>query len=491
VLTVTGLLCIPQAGYDLSSCTMPCLDVFSLQLSTTQAWPLRVFSPAEQLSTFYPRRGVQSSFMTTTNPPNSTDSAPMKTTTATTVPQMPLELVLSFIEAACAGDDYDDHIPLLMACSLVCKTWSAAAQKLLFGQVTLRSQISFQLFMNAIDRTTPHGHMLGESMKRMRVVLDHNQPSSLHHHSFALAVTMCPNLRALDISLYGCAEPGTDIVGVPDVSRLRRSAPSFDEQTISLLKSGPEIQSLQFNNWSENQQSLFQLLDIWPSIQYLSIGGTAPQHIQDSPTPFQCALRGLSLNFQNAPSVEFMRWLLHKSSGSLRTLNLERDPCIDTFEYLVNTVGPRLRSLRLPGFVPTDYAVLIAKCTNLQELQTENPSLLSAYFKKLPHDLQHLGFGLSLDTPLQVIIALVKARDSLKTIKVQLWEGGRKHELFSSLKIACAYRGVDLTITKDLRVFRSTTLKVCPSTLALKSRSDTQPYIHSGNTCRVSLQITA
>ncbi|KAJ3512839.1 hypothetical protein NLJ89_g3288 [Agrocybe chaxingu] len=412
---------------------MPLFDFVST-LFATRAWPL-------------------------SHPEHTTPTTAAISTPA--VPAMPLELVLTVIETACADADSDeDRNRLLSTCSLVCKAWSTASQRLLFSSITLRSQSSFQLFMNAADRTTDHGRTLGDAVKRMRVVLDHNQPFSLHHHSFALAVTVCPNIQELDIALYGCAEPGNDVVGVPDVSRLRRSAPSFDEQTISLLKSGPSIKTLHFSNWSENQQSIFQLLDIWPSLQTLSIGGTAPQHLQDSPPPFPCALEAVRFNFQSTPSADFMKWLLHNSAGSLRSLHFDRDPCIDVFEYLVNSFGSQLESMSFPGFASLEYASLIPRCTRLRELRTETPSCPSAFYKHLPGNLDRLVFGLDHETSLNSIIDFVKTHDTLKNVEVLLWEGGLNHSLLPPLKMACALQGTELTISHDLQRFRATTMMV-------------------------------
>lgn len=438
---------------------MPLSYIFSPQPSATRAWPLRVFLPAQALfSNFYSYQttGFKAFSMTTTMPVKPTRQAPIVHSKApATLPEMPLELILSIIESACTDGSWEEHIPLLMACSLVCKEWSSVAQSLLFTRVTLQSQSSFQLFMNAVDRATPHGRMLGDAVRQMRVVLDHNQPSSLHHHSFALAVTFCPNLTQLDISLYGCAEPGKDIVGEPDVSRLRRLAPSFDDQTVSLLKSGPMITSLHFSNWSENQQSIFQLLNVWPSLQFLSIGGTAPLHPHESVTPFPCELQGLSLKFQTTPSVEFMRWLLHNSTESLRILHSDRDPCVDTLEYLMKTFAYQLESISTPGLLSPEFAAMISRCSQLRRLNTENPSLSGTFYRVLPSTLEHLSFTVDSDTPLNHIIDLITTNDAVRTAKVFLWEGGRKHPLLAPLRIACTYRGIDLTITDDLLFFRA------------------------------------
>ena len=377
--------------------------------------------------------------------------SPMPTTHSV---HIPLELVLSFIESASSTVGNEEYMALLRSCSLVCRSWSTAAQKLLFSRVTLRTQKSFESFMSAVDRTSSHGRTLGDAVTSLRVILDHNQPSGLHQHSFALAVTVCPNLHELDISLYGCAEPGNDVVGIPDISRLRRSAPSFDDQTLSLLKSGPVIKALHFNNWSENQHSIFQLLDVWSSLQFLSIGGTLPQHLQDSPPPFPSKLHQVCFNFQTTPSIDFVKWLLHNSVSSLRILEFQRDPCFDLFEYLTNVHGPHLHSISFPSFSSPELALSLQKCNQLRELRTQTPSGSPTVYKHIPDHLEHLALGLDQDTHLTSVIDLVKSRNTLKAITVQVWNGGIRHSLLTPLKIACSYRGVDLHLTNDLNSFR-------------------------------------
>lgn len=439
---------------------MNSLDVF-LQLSPTRAWPLRAFLSVSKPS-FYP---TPIQYDISSNPRSSISVYPSYNTRMLSqtsspnppgpLPQLPLELILSFIEAACAGTNYDGRVRLLKTCSLVCKAWSMASQKKLFSRITLQSQRSFETFMNAVDPSTHHGRSLGGVVRGITVVLDHNQPCGLHHYSLALATAVCPNLTELEISLYGCAEPGEDIVGAPDVSRLRRPAPSFDEQTLSLLKSGPAIKYMHFDNWSENHQSMFQLLGAWSSVQFLSIGGTSAKSIQDSLPPFSCSLHGVRFKFQSPPSIDFMKWLLHNSAQSLRQLHFERDPSFDALEFLLDAYGPQLQYLSLPAFGSPDLVFLISKCRNLREIRTENPACPSGFYKQLPEGIENFSFGLDRDTPLNVIIDVVRKRDMLKTITVSLWESGHSHPLLSPLKMVCAYRGIELCITSDLRVFRS------------------------------------
>ncbi|KAJ7897216.1 hypothetical protein B0H14DRAFT_3597438 [Mycena olivaceomarginata] len=369
---------------------------------------------------------------------------------ASPAPRLPLELAIHIIEQACSDD-----APLLKQCALVCRDWSVPAQKLLFSSVSLATQKSCDAFTAAVDRATPRGRMLGDAALRMRVVLDHNQPFGLSQHSFAHAVIACPNLFELNLALYGCASPGNDEVGLPDVLRMRRPAPSFDQTTLDLLKAGPRIRALQFSNWSENQHSITQLLDVWSSLKSLSISGTPPQMPSTSLEPFPGALEELRMNFQTSPSADFMKWLLHNSTPTLRALELEREPSAELLDYLVEAHGRTLRSLALPACTSHHHAKAVHKCIRLQELRVENTFTTPLLFKHLPAELQHVALTLDHDTNLQPVIDAARAGESLNAVTLQVWEGGERNPQLPVLKLACAFRGIDLQITKDIRHFRS------------------------------------
>ncbi|KAE9383327.1 hypothetical protein BT96DRAFT_1009346 [Gymnopus androsaceus JB14] len=159
-------------------------------------------------------------------------------------------------------------------------------------------------------------------------------PSSLSQLSFAHAVT-CPNLHALDISLYGCVSPGNDIVGSPDMLFWAEDFYVAIQQLVREL--------------SENCQSITQLLSVWTTLTTLVIGGTAPELPSPVSEPFPCALEELGINFQTCPLVDFFRWLLHNSMDTLCTLKVEREPSSpDVLLYLIDTHCATLQSLSLP-----------------------------------------------------------------------------------------------------------------------------------------------
>ncbi|KAH7915758.1 hypothetical protein BJ138DRAFT_1176360 [Hygrophoropsis aurantiaca] len=371
---------------------------------------------------------------------------------------IPIEVVLHILEAAYYDDDHKPNTVLLGECSRVCKGWSTHAQKLLFRQICLSSQSAYSAFLSAVDRTTERGRILGDSVLRMRAVLDHNKPNGLSQLSFAYAVTLCPNLYEMDLSLYGCAAPGNDVVGSPALERMRRPAPSFDDACLQLLRVGPSISALQFSNWSENEESVIQLLEIWPSITSLAITGTSPV-LSPAATypPFPCALKELRINCQREPSPDFLEWLLHASAemGSLRVLDFEREPSPETLDFLVEKHSETLHSLALPSCSSHEHAAAVTRCRELRELRTESAWSSPIVYRRIPDTIQHLSFGLDLDTPLQSLLDVVKDRDDLEALTVHLWGNGARHPHLPALQMACAYRGVDLRMTTDIRVLRT------------------------------------
>ncbi|KAG5638027.1 hypothetical protein H0H81_002228 [Sphagnurus paluster] len=365
---------------------------------------------------------------------------------------LPLEIVLSIIEAAAYSDTSPD-VALLRCCSLVCRAWSTPAQKLLFTSVSLRSESAYISFRHAVDRSTEHGRLLGDAVVRLRVIVDHNQPLGLSQRSFAQAVTMCPNLFELNIALYGRATPGD--VGMSDMGRMRRPAPSFDDDTLTLLRSGPMITALQFSNWSENQHSTTQLLDIWPTLRSLTISGTPPQPPSPFIEPFQCSLEELRMNFQSPPSFDFINWLLHNSSNTLRVLEIEREPSVQVLNQLVDTHGATLHSLSLPSCHLPEYAQAIQKCSQLRELRFENPMISAKLWKALPETLEHIALGVNVNTSVQPLVDVIRKSETLRAVTIHATNRGDQHPLFPVLKMVSTYQGLSMKVVQDSRIFRS------------------------------------
>ena len=372
---------------------------------------------------------------------------------------LPLELVLSIIELACYDNATADE-SLLKQCALVCRAWSAPAQRLLFSNVTLRTKPACDAFSGAIDRSTEHGRMLGDAVTRLRVVVDNNQPLGISQHVFAKTVAACPNLYELNLSLHGCGAPGQDFIGTPDMARLCCEVPSFDDETLALLRDGPKITALEFNNWTENQASVTQLLDVWPSLRALSMSGTPPQPPSPLLVPFACSLEQVRMNFQKTPSADFVNWLLHNSMDSLRILELDREPSIHLLQHLTSTHGASLHSLSLPLCSTSEQVLAVQRCEELKELRVEHPVTSPQLFKAIPQGVHHIALGLSRSSHLQALVETVRSSKSLTDLSVVLYDGGDQHPLLPVLKMACASQGVELRIMRDIQLFRSVMVRL-------------------------------
>ncbi|KZT02203.1 uncharacterized protein LAESUDRAFT_431017 [Laetiporus sulphureus 93-53] len=404
--------------------------------------------------------------LTVVQPPRDSSVRPSSTRC-----HIPTEIVMHILEMAFDDAEPESNVQLFKNCSLVCGEWSVIAQKLLFRHVTLRSEAASVSFLQAVDRSTARGRMLGNAVQYMRVVLDHNQPNALSQSSFARAVTLCPHLYDINLALYGQGGPGEDVVGAPDANRMKRSAPSFDESTLELLRTGPRIASLQFSNWSDNSSSLEQLLSIWRSLTSLTISGTPPRIPLTYPAPFECSLEKLRVNFQTTPSVDFMVCLLRKSRDSLRVLEFERDPSPEMLEYFVHYHAAKLESLALPTCSGSDGLAAIAQCSSLRELRVENAWVPPSVFKMLPDTTEHVAFGLDMDTGLSPVLQTIKRSETLRAVTLQVWHGGERHPQLNAVKIACARQGVSLRMTTDVREFRA----ISRGVLDWRARSPASP----------------
>ncbi|KAJ3534184.1 hypothetical protein NMY22_g7032 [Coprinellus aureogranulatus] len=395
--------------------------------------------------------------------------------------RMPLELILDIIEIAASSDPISTSrtdVQLLKTCTLVCKAWSLPVQKLLFQNVSLRSRGQYTSFVRAVSKSTTKGRVLAEAVRKLNITIDYAHPSPITQRAFARAVSACPRLQHLDVSLYGRDDrlgsgPGVQAVGEVEDGRLRRRAPPFSDETLEALRNGPQVTSLSLRNWTENQLVLFQLLDIYSSsVASLSLSGSPPSS-SPSNAPWSGRLTSLHTNLQASPSLDFMSWLLHTTStgASLRNLTFEREPCPDLFEWVMEACGKDLRSLSLPslpapshsassssspsdGSSTTTTSITVGEdrdgpcgieiCENLEVMRMDRPHLTANALKSVPRTVKHLVVGLDKDTALQPVIDLVKTRQGLEAVSLRMWSGGEGHRLLPILKIACAVRGVDL-----------------------------------------------
>ena len=368
---------------------------------------------------------------------------------------------MDILEEANDSDDPYVSRKFLRNCALVCRGWSFLSQKLLFRDVSLRSEAAYEAFRLAVDGSSHRGHILGEYVVRLRVMIDPKHPSCLTHASFAQAVVSCPNLYELDIAVYGCETPRRNTYGyyhIPPPNRV-----DFDKKTIHVLKSGPAITSLRFSNWSLHHHLLSQLLEVWHSLKFLSINGTAVSLPPLSlPSPL-FALEQLHMNIQTPPAAEFMSWLLNNSASTLRVLNFEREPSAALLNSILDVHEQTLQSLGLPACSSLEHVQAIQRCRNLKELKLDIPAPAAhALFRQLSRTIEHLALALGQGMTLGSMLDSAELHTSgLRTVSVLLWDGSEHSSQLLVLKSACARRGIELRTTYNVRVFRRKLVSAC------------------------------
>lgn len=378
---------------------------------------------------------------------------------------LPVEVISTILEAAYFADDMEPDVQLLSACSLVCRSWRTPSQLLLFRQVSLRSTSSFRAFISAISRPAEHSRTLSNAVVRIRAVWDHQHPDQLSHRALALAVGSCPNLYELDLSIYGCdvVEPLQSTEGT---SRIFRAAPSIDESILSMLRSGPRIRSLKIANWSDNGEISYQLLSsVWSSLEFLTLRGKAPCLPVAGDclvVPFNSALQSLRLGGNISAHTEFLEWLMANSRHNLKSLELETMPDTEALTAILRLCGRHLESVSLASCTTRDQAIALQACRNLKEFKVETSaaSPLLHTLDQLPNSVEHVAFTLGIDTPLYLMIKFIKARRSLKSVTVCVWKSGETHKELPVLRMACAWRGVNLVVLRDMRGFRASVVSV-------------------------------
>ena len=378
--------------------------------------------------------------------------------TRKTASSLPVEIIMSILEAAYFQDDMEPDVQLLSACSLVCRRWSTPSQSLLFRQVVLRSTFSFRAFTLAVSRPTERSRALANAVVRLRAILDFQHPDQLSYRALALAVTSCSSLYELDVSIYGCeVEQTPDADGRP---RVFQAAPSLDDSILSVLRSGPRIRSLKLANWSDNGEISFQLLStVWPALEYVTLRGRAPCLPAAGDrlvVPFNCALQGLRIGVDSQAHTDFLKWLMANSRHSLRSLELESTTGADALTSVLQHCGRHLESVSLASCSTRDQATALRTCQTLKEFKVENSAASPLFhaLDQLPNTIEHVAFTLGYDTPVYLLIKFIKARRSLKEVTVYVWEGGDSHMELPGLRMACAWRGVKLLVLHNVQGFR-------------------------------------
>ncbi|KAI0759038.1 hypothetical protein C8Q74DRAFT_280551 [Fomes fomentarius] len=292
-------------------------------------------------------------------PPRNTRTAPTQPP-----PKLPLELVFIILE----GAQYNDLVlqyKWLKNYSLVCRSWRAYAQQLLFTHVALlKGAGQCTAFKNSIalaDAHNPeHAKLLRESVRTLGMSMDHQE-------IYADVLAMCPNIRELQATLYhGCFRP----------------------EVLKRLARAPRVQALRIK--AHHPMPLFQFMGVFQSVQYLEVDCNNLQDTFDFPSSPSWRLRELRYSSFHRSAHLFLSWAL--SGRGRETLEILRVQCSQFELPMLVTLGvaARLRSLSVQWLRETDD---LSSFKNLRELAVIYPQTTPLSFKTLPDGVVHVDLA--------------------------------------------------------------------------------------------------
>ncbi|SJL07703.1 uncharacterized protein ARMOST_11053 [Armillaria ostoyae] len=274
---------------------------------------------------------------------------------------LPPELVLIILESLYYGADNWTREPdyaTLAACSLTQRSWYPPAQRLLFRHIP-KGVRPVRLF---------------DDTRILDIILT---PETILDLAFLLA--HCPRLYELGLSAQG-------------VFTLLPSVPTAN------------IRALRLVECSVQSPILYDLLALFPSVRFLTVGTeiVAPPPSTATPAP---ALYELAL--KRSLSADILTWILANSVGSLRILELMDLPSADMKDVLCPH-GPYLHSLRIFRF---SYAAasILRSCVNLKEFVLSSLPVMGPPLVKLPESIEHFSLtnSHSLSTEWGPFLALI------------------------------------------------------------------------------------
>ncbi|OBZ71495.1 hypothetical protein A0H81_08420 [Grifola frondosa] len=344
---------------------------------------------------------------------------------------LPPEIISKIFEHAY----YDAGTPdqkTLTVCSLVSVTWTEPAQRLLFRYVDLsfdhgRRNVSVESFILATDPASEHGHRLGSYVRTLVVDIRPDEAAFKPHTAtdFVQVVSHCPRLYEVVLRMLGVHD--------------------FDEKTMNELRclthrSRPiSIRALSLLTCGVQSPILYQLLEVWPTVEFLRLG----TEIAASPPSRPANFKLYELTLFRTPAQEILEWLLSASETSLEIVHFRDLPGPESNGMLA-IHGPRLRSLRLMHY-SLRAAAIIRYCPNLEELILFQ---LSTYLElaHLPASLEHLSFPNLTWPSFASLDSVVRAIDTLPRLRIVTCDptAAIHPGYFSALQNKCQDRNIEL-----------------------------------------------
>ncbi|KAJ6514484.1 hypothetical protein C8R47DRAFT_1091229 [Mycena vitilis] len=385
-----------------------------------------------------------------------------------TYPELILE-ILDMLGLPLAFDT--DQVPnceALLACSLVCKSWSMHSQRLLFRRVKIDNEWSGMFAVSRPPAVPPASNVITSFLQTITGDTEKSRwlaqsVLSLNLHPYVgtksadivSILTNLPNLRELDISRVACRFSDAEL------SQLRNSGVDIRSLCISTDNTGP-ITSMGPPVWP----GLMKLLVVLPTIRMLTITANTARHILPHVTAPPLGLQLVSFKFKSkwvGDASSFIAALTggRTDSGALQLYCHALSDTPAQLRGVLSVHGSRLRSIYLPGKVEDPH--VLALCTRLErfecgtipsdDLVAAIPRMINALTvtNLTPDPVPAPPFPIPRETrrappkitPISVAL-LEHHLDTFPNLRVFTWVGSIIHPGFNGLRQRCVLLGIEV-----------------------------------------------
>ncbi|KZT02508.1 uncharacterized protein LAESUDRAFT_411876 [Laetiporus sulphureus 93-53] len=226
----------------------------------------------------------------------------------------------------------------------------------------------------------------------------------------------------------------------------------FDPEDLAKLQRHDlsPIRALRLTGYSESRV-LYQLLEIWPTIQFLCIDF----ELNADPPAHATRVKLYELSLLGGLSVKVMTWLLSSSELSLQIFELRYHFGNDHARVLAKH-GPHIRSLRVLS--PTsEVQSLVENCPNLEELIVTQAALVQEPTRRLANilsstsqSLEHLGVWVgAFEDYFWNLNYAVNHLQRLRVLSYYAPDGElENHSRYSEIQSKCEEKKIDLRLLK-------------------------------------------
>ncbi|KAJ7656814.1 hypothetical protein DFH06DRAFT_1473430 [Mycena polygramma] len=384
-----------------------------------------------------------------------------------TYPELILEILdMLDIPLAFDTDQFPNREPLL-ACSLVCKSWSTYSQRLLFRRVRIDNEWSGMFAMSRAPTVPPASNIITSFLETITGDTEKSRwlaqsVLSLNLHPYigtksadiVSILTNLPNLRELDITRVACRFSDAEL------SQLRNSGANIRSLCISTDNTGP-ITSMGPPVWP----GLIKLIAALPTIRMLTIAANTARNILPHTTAPPLGLELVSFKFKSKwvadPSAFIASLTRGRTDGG--ALQLYSHAFSDTpvkLHGVLSAHGSNLRSLSLPGKVDEPHILALCTCLERFECRTLPSDDLVAAIPRMINALAVRNLNPDPDpappfpipredrfpppkiTPISVA-QLTLQLDTFPNLRVFTWVGSIIHPGFNGLRDRCVGLGVE------------------------------------------------